>query len=180
MGGRKSGPAHGQPTCEPLMVVGLAGEDLVPAVDLLEQHDARQLVGEGDRAERQPVIDARQIAGRRTGPPITKQRSRPLARRCSRKSLKPIESNVLPSTSSSDTNARSGMRAATGRIVAHLDQLQPRITPEQLDVMRDVIDERWPQTAHGDDDDSHRWDTTSIWTNRTSPTATSTSISRRS
>jgi hypothetical protein len=33
------------------MVVGLAGKDLVASVDLLEQHHAGQLMGEGDRAE---------------------------------------------------------------------------------------------------------------------------------
>ena len=44
-------------------------------------------------------------------------------------------------------------------VLAHLDQLEPRVTAEQLGVMGDVIDERRPQTAHGEDGDSHRWDT---------------------
>src|SRR5581483_210534 len=39
-----------------LVVVRLTGEDLVGAEELLEQHDARELVGQGHRAEREAVV----------------------------------------------------------------------------------------------------------------------------
>ena len=40
------------------VMVGLAGEDLVGAEELLEQHDPRELVRERHRAEREPVVAA--------------------------------------------------------------------------------------------------------------------------
>src|SRR4051812_3521181 len=43
------------------VVVGLVAEDLVGAVDLLEQHHARELVRQRHRPERQPVVDAVQL-----------------------------------------------------------------------------------------------------------------------
>jgi uncharacterized protein DUF3467 len=57
----------------------------------------------------------------------------------------------------------SSLRDARGDagILADLDQLKACVTAEQLGVMGDVIDERWPQAADGDDGDSHRWDTRS-------------------
>ena len=39
------------------MVVGLAGQDLVGAEELLEQHDPRELVRQGQRAQREAVVD---------------------------------------------------------------------------------------------------------------------------
>src|SRR3954470_13214869 len=47
------------------VVVGLAGKDLVGAVELLEQHDARELVGQGHRPEREPVVDAVELEAER-------------------------------------------------------------------------------------------------------------------
>jgi hypothetical protein len=42
-------------------VVRLVAEDLVRAVDLLEQDHSRKLMGQGHRPERQAVIDALQL-----------------------------------------------------------------------------------------------------------------------
>ena len=129
---------------------------LCAAVDLLQQHDARELVGQRDRAERQPVVDPLELQAP-NGPPITKQRSRPLARRCSRK---PAEADrVERLTVDVQQRHESSLRHArwsTARVLADLDQLEPRVAAEQLGVVRDVIDEGWPQTADGDDDDPHR------------------------
>ena len=44
------------PAASHLLVVGLAVRDLLRAVELLQEHDARQVVGQGDRAERQQLI----------------------------------------------------------------------------------------------------------------------------
>src|SRR3954468_6480929 len=40
------------------VVVRLTGDDLVGAEELLEEHDAGELVGQRHRAEREPVVDA--------------------------------------------------------------------------------------------------------------------------
>src|SRR5450432_3952067 len=50
----------------PSVVVGLAGEDLVGAVELLEQDDARELVGQGQRAEAEAVVDLLERRAHRT------------------------------------------------------------------------------------------------------------------
>src|ERR671921_2446373 len=43
------------------VVVGLVLEDLVGAEQLLEQHDPRELVGQRERAERQPMVGALEL-----------------------------------------------------------------------------------------------------------------------
>src|SRR3982751_6036768 len=43
------------------VVIRLAGEDLVAAVELLEQHDASELMGQRERAEREPVVDVVEV-----------------------------------------------------------------------------------------------------------------------
>ena len=43
------------------MVVGLARQDLVAAVDLLEQHDPGELVGQCRRSERQAMVDVVEV-----------------------------------------------------------------------------------------------------------------------
>src|SRR3954454_432836 len=47
------------------VVVGLAGKDLVGAVELLEQHDPGELVGQGHRPEREPVVDGVEVGAER-------------------------------------------------------------------------------------------------------------------
>ena len=42
--------------CAGLIVIGLAGEDLVGTIELLEHHDPGQLVREGHRAQRQAHV----------------------------------------------------------------------------------------------------------------------------
>ena len=87
---------------------------------------------------------------------MTKQRSRPDIRRSSRNALKATESYCLPSLCSSETNARSGMRARDLLVLADLDQLQPRVARDQLLVVLDVVGVRRPQTADREDDQAHR------------------------
>jgi hypothetical protein len=76
------------------MVIGLPGDDLVRTVDLLEQHDAGELVGQRDGAERQPVVGLLEVD----------------AERPAQKRAKPGESSCSPSAASSETNAPSGTR----------------------------------------------------------------------
>ena len=76
------------------VVVGLAGEDLVRAVELLEQHDARELVRQRHRAERERVRRRRRAPGR-TGRRRRSTGRSPLIRRSSRKRLKPTLSYVV-------------------------------------------------------------------------------------
>ena len=90
------------------VVVGLAGEDLVAAVELLEQHDAGELVGQRDRAEREAVVDASQLEPERAADHEAEVAA--ARRAAARGTAERSESIVSPPASSSDTNARSGSR----------------------------------------------------------------------
>jgi hypothetical protein len=142
------------------MVVWLAGDDLVPAVDLLEHDDPGELVGKGEAAERQPVVDTLKLE--------PTERASDHEAEVAAAGAAPLEESAefdgaerLPvDVEQRDERAlRDARRDACVR--ADLDQLEPGVAAEQLGVMGDVINERWPQTAHGDDGDSHRWDTRS-------------------
>ena len=56
-----AGEAPAARSCGPSVVVGLARDDLVRAVELLEQDDARELVGQRHRAEREPAVGALEL-----------------------------------------------------------------------------------------------------------------------
>ena len=136
------------------MVVRLSGEDLVAAVDLFEQHDARQLVGEGHGTERKPVVDTIQLEVAEW--PADHEAEVAAAGTALLEELAEPGRVVLPALRSEqhDEGALGDPRGDRG-VVTDLDQLEPGVTPEQLGVMGDVVDERWAQTADGDDDHSH-------------------------
>lgn len=142
------------------MVVGLAGDDLVPAVDLLEHDDAGELVGESHAAERQAVVDTLELEPAKRSSDHEAEvaaASAPLLKECAE--LEGVESLPVDVEQRDESTLRNARDHPC--VLADLDQLEAHITAEQLRVMGDVIDERWPQAAHGDDGDSHRWDTRS-------------------
>ena len=108
------------------VVVGLAGQDLVCTVELLEQNHARELVRAASSAR---ATAASRPPGRgRAGPPITKHTSRPSRRRSSSQAAERAPSPAAsPSLASSTCEARSGIRAAHLLVLAHLDHLHPRM-----------------------------------------------------
>ena len=83
----------------------------MPAVQLLEQHDARELVGQRDPPERQPVVDVLELESER--PADHEAEVDPALAPFLEEPLNATESSSSPSRSSSDTNARSGIRRAT-------------------------------------------------------------------
>jgi hypothetical protein len=50
----------------PSVVVGLPGQDLVPPVELLEQHDPCQLMRQCQLPEREPVVNLIQVEAKGT------------------------------------------------------------------------------------------------------------------
>jgi hypothetical protein len=142
------------------MVVGLAGKDLVPAIDLLEHDHTGELVGERDAAERQPVVDPLELQPAErpsdheaevaaAGAPLLEENAE-----LERVERLPVDIELRDESSLRDARGDA-------RVLADLDQLEACVTAEQLGVMGDIIDKRWPQAADGDDSDSHRWDTRS-------------------
>src|SRR3954447_7420208 len=138
-----------------LVVVRLTGEDLVGAEELLEQHDARELMGQGHRAERQPVVGARVAVA------VTERAADDEA------DVAPLPAAVLEEAAERDgvhlvtvgvehRNERA-LRDAPCHllILAHLDELESRMTREQALIVLNVVGKRRAQPADGDDDDLH-------------------------
>ena len=101
------------------------------AVELLEQHDPRELVGQrqvGPSEKRWSTSSSSSP----NGPPMTKHRSRPDWRRCSRKRLKPTLSNVSPPTLEQRDERALGDPAPHVLVLADLDQLEARVAGQQL------------------------------------------------
>jgi hypothetical protein len=135
-------------------VIGLAGDDLVGAVKLLEQDHARQLMGEGDRSERQAMVDSGQLR-------------RP-------EGAADHEAEVLTALAALFEEAAERRRPVAGAVdrqqrgegargepplerlvVGDFDDLKARVAAQQLDVVLGVIHERRALFAHGDDHDPH-------------------------
>ncbi len=135
------------------MVVRLAGQDLVTAVELLEQHHAGELVGQRELAEREPVVDV-----------VTLKAERPADHEAQ---VAPALATVLQE--SAERDAVHPLAVAVQQrheralrypprnllVLADLDQLQPHMSRQQLLVMPHVIGEGRPQSSHGNDDDPH-------------------------
>ena len=80
----------------------------------------------------------------------------PACRRSSSQRLKASRVDTpRPPRSSSDTKARSGIRRATCVVLAHLDQLEPRVAAQQPLVVLDVVGVRRPQPPDGQHDEAH-------------------------
>ena len=155
-GRRRAGRREGSPARS--VMVGLARQDLVGPVELLEQHDARELVREGQRPERQPVVQRSSAIP--NGPPTTKQTSRPACRRSSTSAAKRSESYARPPRSSRQTHARVGDAPRERGVVAHLDLVDAGVPGEELRVVRDVVGVGRAQASHRQDRVAHRCDTT--------------------
>jgi len=134
-------------------VVRLAREDLVPAIQLLEQHDPRELVRKRQLSERQAVLDVVELQAERASdheaqiePALA-----PLLQEAT-------ESNRIHPLAGSVEQRHEGPFRQPPRdvpVLSHLDQLQPRVAREQLLIMVDIVGERGALPPHGDDDDPH-------------------------
>jgi hypothetical protein len=125
----------------------------VAAIQLLEQHHARELVGQRDRTEREAVVDLVQVETERTSdheaqiaparPPLLEelaesQRIHHLAVAVQQRDERPLRNPPCHVP-----------------ILADLDQFEPRVPRNQLLVVVDVVYKRRAQLAHGNDDDPH-------------------------
>jgi hypothetical protein len=134
-------------------VVGLAGENLVAAVQLLEQDDSRELMRQRDLPKRKTVVDVLEVEPERAAdheaevpaaaPPLLEE----LGER-QRVGLRPV-------TVQQRYERTAGQAPSHLFVLADLDQLEPRVSREQLLVMLDVIGKRRAEPAHGNDDDPH-------------------------
>src|SRR5581483_233943 len=104
------------------IVIRLAGQDLVRTINLLEQDDARELVGQRDRPERQPVIDVLELQPERAPdheaqvPPAPAPLLEPIAER--------HRIELLPPTVEQRDECPLRDPAVDVFVLPHLDQLE--------------------------------------------------------
>jgi hypothetical protein len=151
-------------------VIALTGEDLVGAVELLEEDDAGQLVRKGERSQRDPVLDRLELE--------------PVGAADDEAELTPALASLLEEAAEADrvellaVAVKERDEGALGHapgdllILSNLDQLEPRVPGEELLIVLDVVDERRSQPTHGDDDDAHDGILRGIWKIPIRPNAT--------
>src|ERR1700733_3706532 len=135
------------------VVVGLTGQDLVAAIELFEQHYARQLVRQRDPAERKTVVNAVEVEAERA-PDHEAEVLPALAPRL--QEAAEVKRIYLLAVAGQQRDEGPLRDAANHLLVfAHLDHLEPGVTREQLLIMLDVVREWWTQPAHRDNEDPH-------------------------
>ena len=102
------------------------------------------------------------------GPPITKQTSRPPWRRSSRNAAKPSEECSRARRVEQHDVGALGDPALERLVLAHLDDLDPRLAAQQLLVVLDVVGERRAQPPDREHEVPHLGDTRRAWLTRTS------------
>jgi len=157
------------------VVVGLAGEDLVGTVQLLKQDHPSELVGEGQRSERQSHVDALKLGHAERSPdyetqvePARPPRFEKLAER------RGVRCNPADVKQTHERTLRDSPHGLF--VLTYLNQLKPGVAAQQLHIMGYVVGERRAQTAHGDDHDPHDGILRRIWTT-IAPSDKSTSTS---
>ena len=95
------------------------------------------------------------------GPPTTKQRSWPDWRRSSRKRLNANRVVLAPVGRQQADVGALGDPALDRLVLAHLDQLEPRVPGQQLLVVLDVVRVRWAEAPDGYDQGPDREEATS-------------------
>src|SRR3954451_10377483 len=138
---------------EHLIMVWLARQDLVRAVDLLEQHDASKLVRQRHLAERDAHVAALEVEP--AWPPDHEAevaaRLAPLL-----EELAELDRVELAAVAREQAYERAlGDAPVDALILAHLDQLESGVAGEHLLVMLDVVRVRWAKPPDCYDERSH-------------------------
>ena len=93
------------------VVIGLAGQDLVTTVELLEQHDPGELVRERHRPERQPHVAVLEVDA--LGPADDEHEVEAGLAALLQKAAEALRVEGLPSAARSTVKLRSGTRLGT-------------------------------------------------------------------
>ncbi len=123
------------------------------AVELLEQDDPGQLVGQGQLAQREAVIDAMEVKA--VGTPDHEAQVLAALPALLQEAAQRDRVKLLASAVEQGDEGPLGQPAPDLLILANLDQFDPRVAGQELLIVLDVVGERWPQPTHGDDEDSH-------------------------
>lgn len=152
------------------MVVGLTSEDLVGSVELLEEDDAGELMRQSQRSERDPVLDGLELEPVRTAD--NEAEVAPALAPLLEKAAQADRVELLAVAVQERDERSLGDAPNHMLVLAHLHQLEPHVTGQELLIVLYVIGERRPQPAHGDDDEAHDGILRGIWKIPIRPNAT--------
>jgi hypothetical protein len=125
----------------------------VAPVELLEQHHPRQLVRERDRPERESVVHLVELQAVRSTDheaQVATALAPFLQKAAERHGVEHLAIVVQQGH-----ECPIGEPSVRLLILTHLDQLEARVSSDQLLVVLDVVGERRPQSSYGDDDYPH-------------------------
>ena len=125
------------------------------AVDLLKQHHSGKLVRERELAERQAMIDVFKLDVESERPADHEGEVAATAAALLEKVGERDRIELLTATVQQGDERPIGQPPWHVLVEANLDQLETRVSGEQLLVVLHIIGERWAQPAHGNDDDPH-------------------------
>jgi hypothetical protein len=141
-------------------MVWLVREDLVRAVELLQEHDARELVGQRHRSERELHVAVVEVQAARSADHEAEILAGLAALLEEPAELDGVE---LLAVAGQQADVRALRDPAVHVVVlAELDQLEPRMPGEQLLVVRDVVRIRGPEAPHSHHEGAHRCDTSPV------------------
>ena len=123
------------------------------AVDLLEQHDARELVGKREGPEREAVVHVVEVEPLRPADDEA-QVAPALAALLDEAGEVLGRVGLAPDVEQGDEGSL-GDPLGHALVLAQLDHLHAGMTREQLLVVLDVVREGGPEPADGQDDDPH-------------------------
>src|SRR5918992_1284900 len=142
------GIAHGRN----LIVIGLAGEDLVGAVELLQQHHPRQLVWQRHRAQRQPLV---RLEVEPLGTADHEAQVAPVPAALLEPVTELLRAERLPVARQQYGEGPVGDAGHHLLVLAHLHVVDLHVAGEHLAVVLDIVLEGRAQPAHGYQGDPH-------------------------
>ena len=125
----------------------------MPAVELLEQDHPRELVGQGEATEGEPVIDPVELEP--LGAAHHEARIAPALAALLEEGGEALGVVLLPTAVQQGDESAVGKAAPDLLVLTQLDELEPGVAGQQLLVVLDVVCIGRPQAADGQDDDPH-------------------------
>ncbi len=134
-------------------MVGLPGEDLVRAVELLEEDDPGELMRQRHRPEREAMVDLGELE-----PVWPADHEAQVAPGLAASLEKPAEGERIHLLARAVEERDEGARREPAQhafLLADLDELEADVPADELLIVLNIVGEGWAQATHGDDDDSH-------------------------
>ncbi len=140
------------------------------SVELLEQDHPGKLVRKREGTERDPVLDGLELEPE--GPADDEAQVTPALATLLEEAAEVDRVELLSVAVQQRNESALGHPPGHLLILANLHQLEAYMSGQELLIMLNVVGERRPQPAHGDDDDAHDGILRGIWKIPIRPSAT--------